>query len=259
MRKDYVKDGTAFEYQIMDASCGDVDGDGEYEIIVKREANPAHAWFCWYGHMHLEAYKLDGRLLWRIDMGQNMAPMTEYVFLVYDFNKDGTAEIASKTAPGSKDATGAYVTDASLIDEIRNADNTADYHAEDGKIYSGPEYLTLFDGRNGQALDTIEYPILRGMVGDPKNEYNTWLWGTPNGRGDNTHRGEKCMGTVAYLDGVNPGMVIWRGIYTRIAAASISIDKDNRMHIENRFDTTDYIFANASEDEKYDNGFREWF
>lgn len=69
---DYVHDGTSYEYKIHDASVGDVDGDGEYEIVVKREANHQHAGFAGFNHMYLEAYKLDGTVLWRIDMGQNI-------------------------------------------------------------------------------------------------------------------------------------------------------------------------------------------
>lgn len=160
--KDYVHGDDSYEYKIHDASVGDLDGDGEYEIIVKREANHQHAGAVGFNHMYLEAYKLDGTVLWRIDMGQNMRAMTEFVFLVYDFNEDGAAEIACKTAPGTVDATGAYITSASLDTTIQNADNNADYHDGNGYILKGPEYFTLFDGRNGQALDTIEYPILRG-------------------------------------------------------------------------------------------------
>ena len=248
-----------FEYQIGDSSCGDVDGDGEYEIIVKREANHNHAWNAWYGNRYLEAYKLDGTLLWRIDMGRYMLPLTEFVFLVYDFNNDGIAEIACKTALGTKDGTGRYVTEASVVPEIKNADNDKEYEFVNGKVFKGPEYFTLFDGRNGQALDTIEYPVLRGMLKDPDNTYNTWLWGCPDGRSDNGHRGEKCMGTVAYFDGVNPGIVLWRGIYTRIAAASISVDENNRMSIVNRFDTTDYAFFDVPKEDRYDNGYREGY
>ena len=248
-----------FEYQIGTASCGDLDGDGEYEIIVKHEANHAHAQAVWYGNRLLEAYKLDGTLLWRIDMGRYMLPITEFVFLVYDFNNDGIAEVACKPALGTKDGTGNYVTEASKVPEIKNADNDKEYEFIFGRLYKGLEYFTLFDGRNGQALDTIEYPILRGMVNDPNNEYNNWFWGTPNGRGDNGHRGEKCMGTVAYLDDVNPGIVLWRGIYTRIVAAGITVDENSRMSIVSRFDTTDYAFTGADEEEKYDNGYREGY
>ena len=236
-----------YEYRIHDASVGDLDGDGEYEIIVKREANHQHAaqivdrqLIKTFNRMYLEAYKLDGTILWRIDMGENMQAMTEFVFLVADFNNDGSAEVACRTAPGTKDGTGAYVTEASAVPAIKNADNTAYYRNSDGHVSWGPEYFTLFDGENGQALDTIEYPVLRGIDAD-NNITSTNVWGDTYG-----HRTEKCMGVVSYFDGVNPGIGIWRGIYYggsgsgpgRTAAANISVDNStNRMTVVNRFDT----------------------
>ena len=65
-------DGTSYPYEAKDASVGDLDGDGQYEIVIKREANRQHAGVAGFNHMFLEAYELDGSVLWRIDMGQNM-------------------------------------------------------------------------------------------------------------------------------------------------------------------------------------------
>jgi rhamnogalacturonan endolyase len=249
---DYIApDGTAYPYEIRDASVGDLDGDGQYEIVVKREANRQHAGATGFNHMFLEAYEMDGTVLWRIDMGQNMRAMTEFAFLVYDFNKDGVAEIACKTAPGTVDGTGKYVTEASLVSSIKKADNTADYHDSNGYVLSGPEYFTLFDGRNGEALDTIEYPILRGT--DSSNTLNK-IWGDNYG-----HRAEKCMATVAYLDGVNPSIVAWRGIYFgrtgygdgRTAVAAINVSTSNRLSVGNRFDTWSQGSGYTSGNEQY--------
>lgn len=198
---DYIApDGTAYPYELRDASVGDIDGDGQYEIVVKREANRQHAGAAGFNHMFLEAYEMDGSVNWRIDMGQNMRAMTEFAFLVYDFNRDGVAEIACKTAPGGIDGTGKYITEASQNWAIRNADNSADYHDSNGFVLSGPEYFTIFDGRNGKAIDTIEYPVLRGT--DSNNSLHK-IWGDNYG-----HRAEKCLATVAYLDGVNPSVVV---------------------------------------------------
>lgn len=249
---DYIApDGTAYEYEAKDASVGDLDGDGQYEIVIKREANRQHAGAAGFNHMYLEAYETDGTVLWRIDMGQNMRAMTEFSFLVYDFNNDGTAEIACKTAPGTVDGTGSYVTSASQSSAIKNADNTADYHDSNGYILSGPEYYTLFDGRNGAALDTIMYPMLRGT--DSANTLN-YIWGDNYG-----HRAEKCMSVVAYLDGVNPNIVLWRGIYFgqsrygdgRTAAAALSVNSSNRLVVGNRFDTWSGQNGYTSGNEQY--------
>lgn len=234
---DYIApDGTSYPYEVKDGSVGDLDGDGQYEIVVKREANRQHAGVAGFNHMFLEAYELDGSVLWRIDMGQNMRAMTEFAFLVYDFNNDGIAEIACKTAPGTKDGTGRFVTEASRYSWITNADNYADYHDASGFVLTGPEYFSWFDGRNGAVIDTIDYPIFRGT--DSNNSLHK-IWGDKYG-----HRAEKCMATVAYLDGVNPSIVVWRGIYNgqpsvgdgRTALAAINIS-GSRLVVGNRFDT----------------------
>ncbi len=249
---DYIApDGTAYEYEVRDGSVGDLDGDGEYELVVKREANRQHAGAAGFNHMYMEAYKLDGTVLWRIDMGQNMRAMTEFSFLVYDFNNDGVAEIACKTAPGTKDGTGQYVTAVSQNSSIKSADNTADYHDSNGYILTGPEYYTLFDGRNGEALDTINYPIPRGT--NSANDLNK-IWGDNYG-----HRAEKCMSAVAYLDGVNPNIVLWRGIYFgksgygagRTALAGISVNSSNRLVLGNQFDTWSGQTGYTSGNEQY--------
>ncbi|MCI5604917.1 MAG: RICIN domain-containing protein [Clostridia bacterium] len=229
-------DGTSYPYEAKDASVGDLDGDGQYEIVIKREANRQHAGVAGFNHMFLEAYELDGSVLWRIDMGQNMRAMTEFAFLVYDFNNDGIAEIACKTAPGTKDATGRFVTEVSRYSWITGANNYADYHDSNGFVLTGPEYFSWFDGRNGAVIDTIDYPIFRGT--DSNNSLHK-IWGDNYG-----HRAEKCMATVAYLDGVNPSIVVWRGIYNgqpsvgagRTALAAINIS-GSRLVVGNRFDT----------------------
>ena len=57
----------------------------------------------------LSAYKLDGTLLWKIDLEVNIREGAHYTqFMVYDLDGDGIAEIACKTAPGTKDGTGSF-------------------------------------------------------------------------------------------------------------------------------------------------------
>jgi len=75
-------------YAPNDGSVGDLDGDGEYELVVKREMDgfdPAQNGIC-RGTTKLEAYKLDGTFLWRIDLGPNIRSGAHYTpFLAYDF------------------------------------------------------------------------------------------------------------------------------------------------------------------------------
>ncbi len=97
--------GEAYEYNANDMSVGDVDGDGEYEYIVKWDPSNSHdvSHKGYTGNCYLDCYKLDGQLLWRLDMGVNIRSGAHYTqFMVYDFNGDGKAEMAVKTAPGTK-------------------------------------------------------------------------------------------------------------------------------------------------------------
>ncbi|MCH5186473.1 MAG: dockerin, partial [Oscillospiraceae bacterium] len=226
-----AEDGSSLSYFPGDASCGDLDGDGEYEIVLKWDANPQDNSNGGYtGNVLLDAYKLDGTFLWRIDLGRNIRSGAHYTqFLVYDFDKDGKAEITAKTAPGSKDGQDNYVTQASLDTGIKNADNKTSYVNSDGYILTGPEYFTIFDGETGIALDTINYPTQRVSAN---------VWGDAYG-----NRCDRFLATVSYLDGENPYAVYWRGYYfgqsgfgQRTGICGIGFDGE-RLNVKYIFDT----------------------
>ena len=190
------------EYTIGDTSCGDLDGDGEYELVVKWDCAPRdNSQAGLTGNVYLDAYKLNGKKLWRIDLGKNIRAGAHYTqFLVYDFDMDGKAEVACKTAPGSIDGVGKYVSETSSVDEIRNAnDNTVSYVNQNGYILDGNEYFTAFDGETGKTIDTIYYPI-------PRLDYESW--GDTNG-----NLCDRYVASVAWLDGQRPYAVYWRGYY----------------------------------------------
>jgi rhamnogalacturonan endolyase len=180
-----------------DASVGDLDGDGEYELVLKQEMTPRdNSQSGATGETKLEAYKLDGTLLWRINLGRNIREGAHYTqFLVYDLDGDGKAEVACKTADGTVDGKGQMIGEAS-----------ADYRNDAGYVLSGPEYLTIFDGLTGAVLATVPYVPLRGNVGD---------WGDNYG-----NRVDRFLACVAYLDGVRPTLVLARGYYTRAVLAA---------------------------------------
>lgn len=219
------------EYTIGDTSCGDLDGDGEYELIVKWDcASRDNSQAGLTENVYLDAYKLNGKKLWRIDLGKNIRAGAHYTqFLVYDFDMDGKAEVACKTAPGSIDGAGKYVSETSSVEEIRNAnDNTVSYVNQNGYILDGNEYFTAFDGETGKTIDTIYYPI-------PRLDYESW--GDTNG-----NRCDRYVASVAWLDGQRPYAVYWRGYYMgrngrqRHGACGISLE-NGVLNPKYKFDT----------------------
>ncbi len=195
--------GSYDTYNINDASVGDLDGDGDYEIVVKRLANDLSIPSTSYHY--LEAYEMDGTFLWAINLGPNIANSVEVNFLVYDLDNDGKAEIATRTSDGMIDGLGNNIGDRDGDGQI-NYRSTMAYNSSYYRI-DGPDYISIFDGETGAEV-AWDYYIDR----EPLSQ-----WGT-SGMSDSQlgHRATKCMWTVAYLDGVNPSFVISRGIYHRI-------------------------------------------
>ena len=173
-----------------DAAVGDLDGDGNYEIVIKQEMRPRDsAQQGFTGQTKLEAYTLDGTFLWRIDLGKNIREGAHYTpFIVYDLDGDGRAEIACRTANGTVDGTGKVI-----------GDPNADHRNEQGRILDGPEYLTIFDGRTGAALKTADFQPARGEARD---------WGDDTG-----NRADRFLAAVAYVDGKRPSLIMARGYY----------------------------------------------
>ncbi len=190
-----------------DASVGDLDGDGSYEIILKQEMRPRdNSQRGTTGQTKLEAYSLDGKFLWRIDLGKNIREGAHYTqFLVYDLNGDGKAEVVCKTADGTIDGAGKPI-----------GDPAADHRDDAGFILKGPEFLTVFEGATGKALDTVDYVPPRGDVAS---------WGDKIG-----NRADRFLACVAYLDGIHPSVVMCRGYYTRTVLASWDFRNDKLAH-----------------------------
>ena len=204
--------GEPFTYTANDCSVGDLDGDGEYEIILKwspsNSKRPPQRGFT--GNTYLDAYKMDGTRLWRIDLGPNVrsgAATTN--FLVFDFDGDGCAEICCKTGDGTVDGLGHRIGDAQA--DWRTWDKKSPTY---GKIVNGPEYLTVFEGRTGKELDSKEYIPTR---------YPLDGWGGVGGNcgNDNTGgRSDRFTAGVAFLDGKTPSPVMVRGWYGRTVVAA---------------------------------------
>jgi hypothetical protein len=192
----------SFSYEANDLSTADLDGDGTYELIVKWYPTNAkdNAQAGYTGNTIVDAYKLNGQRLWRIDLGRNIRSGAHYTqFQVYDYDGDGRAEIAMKTADGTRDNRGTVIGSAS-----------ADHRNGDGYILSGPEYLTVFDGQTGAAMDTVAYQPARGNVAS---------WGDSYG-----NRVDRFLAGTAYLDGETPSMIFSRGYYTRSVIWAVDWD-----------------------------------
>ncbi|WP_405372335.1 MULTISPECIES: GDSL-type esterase/lipase family protein [unclassified Microbacterium] len=199
---DYTRDGQPYTYSANDTSVGDVDGDGQYELIVKWYPSNAkdNSQGGYTGNVYVDAYRMDGARLWRIDLGVNIRAGAHYTdLMVYDFDGDGRAELITRTADGTIDGAGRPIGNAG-----------ADHRNSSGYVLQGPEFLTVFDGLTGAAVDTIDYVPQRGDVGS---------WGDTYG-----NRVDRFLASVAYLDGERPSAVFSRGYYTRAVIGAFDFD-----------------------------------
>ena len=137
--------GEEYTYSANDMSVGDVDGDGEYEYVVKWYPSNAKdvSQRGYTGNVYLDTYELDGTLLHRIDLGPNIRAGAHYTqFLVYDFDGDGRAELMFKTAPGTRSIR--YNPDGTVRSEryitMPRADIQAGYSNEDDYRMSAADY-----------------------------------------------------------------------------------------------------------------------
>ncbi|WP_418276485.1 cellulose binding domain-containing protein [Isoptericola jiangsuensis] len=188
----------SFTYAANDASVGDLDGDGEYEIVLKWDPSNSkdNSQSGYTGNVLLDAYELDGTRLWRIDLGRNVRAGAHYTqFQVYDYDGDGSDEVALRTSDGTVSGTGQVIGSAS-----------ADHRNSSGYVLSGPEFLTVFRGTDGAELDSADFAPARGSVGS---------WGDTYG-----NRVDRFLAGTAYLDGSRPSIVMGRGYYARSAVSA---------------------------------------
>lgn len=202
-------------YSPNDVSVGDLTGNGEYEIIVKWDPSNSkdNSQSGTTDNVYLDAYTLEGSMLWRINLGPNIRAGAHYTqFMVYDFDGNGKAELMVKTAPGTRDGTGQYLKTGPAYE----ANHEAIYRNSDGYILDGPEYLTVFAGPTGEEIDTENYIPARGNVSD---------WGDSYG-----NRVDRFLAGVAYLDGEHPSAIFARGYYTRMTVASWDLENGELIH-----------------------------
>lgn len=208
-------DNVAYTYSANDASVGDMDGDGEYEIVLKWDPSKVNDNAGGYsGNQIFDCYKMDGTRLWRIDLGINVNAGPHYnQFMVYDFDGDGKAEVIMKTADGTKDGLGNVIGNA-----------TVDYRNAAGWVQQGPEFLTVFNGLTGAAMATVNYEPARGAISD---------WGDTYG-----NRADRFVNAVAYLDGARPSFIAGRGYYEKLTRAAYNW-RNGQLTLLWKFDSED--------------------
>ena len=205
------------DYIVDDASVGDLDGDGEYEYIVRR--TPAD----YFNKLNVdesgkvidtrdayplvEAYELDGTHLWTLNIGKNEACEIDVNFLVYDFDGDGKAEVVMRSYDGMTDGKGNVIGDAKA-DVLQSLQKQKDrqYFAE------GNEYLSVFDGQTGAEIARTDLLPKR----DPLTSWSDKYSDTSR----LTKRASHFLFAAAYLNGETPSIVMLRGAWDAVKLAA---------------------------------------
>ena len=234
--KTKMPDGTAVAHHPCDCSIGDLDGDGEYELVVIWWPDNGADNSSWHktGDTWLEGVKLDGtnRSLWKINLGPNIRSGSHYVpVMVCDMDGDGTAEVVCRTAEGTVDGKG-RVQGADGVFAPATAAAFTDWRATvpGAHILWARNFTTAFDGATGAAVDAVPFKpdVLSdakrreeatarakagtdkdGIAGDEKAINREWSSRNPG------NQAFRMLGAVAYLDGVHPSVVLCRGYYSR--------------------------------------------
>ena len=221
-------EGGDYTYFPCDTTIGDLDGDGEYELVVIWWPTLAKDNAHWgqTGETWLEGIKLDGtnRSLWKICLGPNIRSGSHYVpIMVADFDGDGSAEIICRTADGTQDGKG-RVQNAGAFS--RGA-KFKDWRIEDCHVVFAPNYVTVFSGKTGEALATHPYhpSVLDDEAAIARKDFNAVKrhWSARNA-GNQAFR---FLAAIGYLDGVHPSAIMCRGYYSRTCIAAYDWDGKN--------------------------------
>ena len=210
-----------------DATCADVDGDGELEILMKFDNQseieqsypkngPKIDGVDTKEYAIMECLKQDGTRLWWVNCGPNMGDFqnNEQNIIAYDWDQDGRAEAVMRAADG----TVIHLADGSTYTV---GDPTKNVRAATGGgtnwfVTTDGEYLLYMDGLTGRPYQCIPYPLKRLETGE--TDLNR-AWGDGYG-----HRCSKHFFGAPYFDGQHPSLFLARGIYTRHKMVAYDID-----------------------------------
>lgn len=223
------------KYQANDCSVGDLDGDGEMEVVVKRllsvyngngecisdgtgagdsDTRARHT-IIW------DAYKLDGTLLWRVKSGPNIILGNSSAVTLGDLDGDGCAEFVLKTSEGTVFGDGYEIadTDGDNKTDYRDIWPAGHYIGDGPKGYGGPEFFSVVDGKTGKELARANY-IARGKEGETPAELaanweaNDWNWDPRKSKYAWKLANSFRMG-LASFDGEGLQIFLGRGVYGR--------------------------------------------
>ncbi|MCH5211735.1 MAG: hypothetical protein J1G06_01850 [Oscillospiraceae bacterium] len=233
--------GNPGEYGPGEIAVADLDGDGEYEFVIKWNAITRDAGKGGYTSIcYLDGYELDGTFMWRVNMGPNIrSGEHDTQFMVADFDGDGKAEMACRTADGTVSGTGEVIGDA----------KAEWYKNNNGKNLDGPLYLTVFKGEDGSIIDTIDYYPQSTGTWDDGTEWGIDSWGDDWG-----NRSERYLGGVATFDGVRTSFIQSRGYYDRTCIGAWHLE-DGKIVEDWTFDSHYYPRAKDTDPSKNGQGY----
>ena len=240
--KDVYEDTSKIVYTANDVSVGDLDGDGEFEIVVKRlqsvkdgdgniisdgtGASYSQQDCLWA--VIWDAYELDGTLLWRVKGGPGIILGNSSSFAIADFDGDGCAEMAIRTCEGTVFGDGQQIPDT-------NGDGKIDYRTW-GNLNSsspgwidhynsaGPEFISIVDGKTGAELARDNF-IDRETSSSWGDDY--WK------RACSFRVGVGCFDETGL-----PSVVLGRGVYAHSVIEAWDW-RDGQLVKKWRFDTND--------------------
>ncbi len=212
-------------YNIDDGSVADLDGDGEFEIILRRipsmDTTKERD-----DYPLIEAYKQDGTHMWTIDIGPNEINEHDINVMAYDFNGDGKSEVVMRSFEGTVDGAGNEIGDT-------NGDRRTDYTKDPANlaifqdrqyVVSTPEFLSIYDGETGAELDRTDLLPVKEPLSEWSYNY------TDTGR--LTKRASHYLFGLAYLDGVTPSVVMVRGAWDNVRAAAWHLDENGKFVVD---------------------------
>ena len=233
--------GDDLEYQANDVSVGDLDGDGQFEIIVKRLQSPKGVADGGIGASYSsrntiyaviwDAYKLDGTLLWRVKGGPGIILGNSSSFAVADFDGDGCAEMAIRTCEGTVFGDGTEIGDTDGDGKIDyrtwgNYDkpNEKDRGWIDHYNSAGPEFISIIDGKTGRELARDKF-----IDRETSESWGDGYWK----RACSFRVGVGCFDATGL-----PSVVLGRGVYAHSVIEAWDY-RDGRLSRRWRFDTND--------------------